>query len=108
VEQRTLEEQTLDAEQKKYALGASTVYNVIQIQRDLATAQGSEVTAQGQYAHARVNLEVATGQVLPNYQVSITEAQTGHVARPPAPPPALVPQGSKQTVPLVPGTPAPK
>ena len=108
VEQRTLEEQTLDAEQKKYALGASTVYNVIQIQRDLATAQGSEVTAQGQYAHARVNLEVATGQVLPNYQVSITEAQTGHVARPPAPPPALVPQGSKQAAPLMPGTPAPK
>jgi outer membrane protein len=104
VEQRALEEQTLEAEQKKYALGASTVYNVIQIQRDLTTAQGSEVTAQGQYARARVNLEVATGQVLPNYQVSIAEAQTGHVARPPAPPPVLTPQGSKQ--PLTPGTPA--
>ncbi len=107
VEQRSLEEQTLDAEQKKYALGASTVYNVIQIQRDLATAQGSEVTAQGQYARAKVNLAVATGEVLRNYQVNITEAQTGHVARPPAPPPAILPQGSKQTTPLTPGTPAP-
>jgi outer membrane protein len=107
VEQRSLEEQTLDAEQKKYALGASTVYNVIQIQRDLATAQGSEVTAQGQYARAKVNLAVATGKVLDDYQVSINEAQTGHVARPPAPPPALLPQGSKQTVPATPGSPAP-
>jgi outer membrane protein TolC len=106
VEQRALEEQTLDAEQKKYALGASTVYNVIQIQRDLATAQGSEVTAQSQYAHARVNLELATGQVLPNYQVSITEAQTGHVARPPAPPPVLTPQPQGSMLPLTPGRPA--
>ena len=38
LKQRVLEEQTLDAEQKKYALGASTIYLVIQTQRDLATA----------------------------------------------------------------------
>jgi outer membrane protein TolC len=103
-EQRILEEQTLDAEQKKYALGASTVYNVIQIQRDLATAQGSEVTALSQYAHAKVTLEVATGQVLGDYNVDLGEAQTGHVARPPAPPPVLAPQGANPTPPLQPGT----
>ena len=33
---RVLQEQTLDAEQKKYALGASTIFFVIQAQRDLA------------------------------------------------------------------------
>jgi len=88
-------------------LGASTVYNVILIQRDLSTAQGTEVTALGQYAHAKVNLEVATGQVLPAYNVDIGEAQTGHVARPPAQPPVLTPQGAKQSAPLMPGMPAP-
>lgn len=103
-EQRILEEQTLDAEQKKYALGASTVYNVILIQRDLITAHGSEVTAMDQYAHAKVSLEIATGQVLPSYNVDVVEAQTGHVARPPAPIPVLTPQGAKQTAPVTPGT----
>lgn len=107
MEQRILEEQTLDAEQKKYALGASTVYNVIQIQRDLATAEGSEVTALGNYAHAKVNLEVATGQVLPAYNIDIGEAETGHVSRPPAQPPLLSPQGAKQVPPGSPGTRAP-
>ena len=39
---RELQQQTFDAEQKKYQLGASTVYNVILTQRDLITAQGTE------------------------------------------------------------------
>ena len=42
---RILREQTLDAEQKKYALGASTIFNVILVQRDLAVAQSAEVNA---------------------------------------------------------------
>ncbi len=45
VKARVLQEQTLDAEQKKYALGASTAFTVIQTQRDLATARGTEVAA---------------------------------------------------------------
>src|SRR5579872_38545 len=89
VKQRVLEEQTVDAEKKKYALGASTLYLVIQTERDLATAQGSEVTALGQYAHARVALEAATGQVLGAYGVDIEEAKTGRVSAPPAPLPVL-------------------
>ncbi len=36
---RVLQEQTLAAEEKKYALGASTIFFVIQAQRDLALAQ---------------------------------------------------------------------
>src|SRR5262249_25688864 len=36
---RTLAQQSLDAEQKKYALGASTNFNVLQAQRDLAAAE---------------------------------------------------------------------
>src|SRR5439155_3627244 len=46
---RVLEEQTLDAEQKKFELGASTLYNVILVQRDLVQAQSNEVAALGTY-----------------------------------------------------------
>jgi outer membrane protein len=88
---RILEEQTLDAEQKKYALGASTIYNVIQIQRDLTTAQGNEVTAESNYIKARANLDFVTGQILTANNVDIDEAYRGQVTRPPTPIPVLDP-----------------
>ncbi|HXF27528.1 MAG TPA: TolC family protein [Bryobacteraceae bacterium] len=89
VKQRILEEQTLDAEQKKLALGASTIFLVIQDQRDLAQAQSNQVNAQSQYQQARVNLDVSTGQLLTAYNISIDEAHTGRVSRPPSPLPPL-------------------
>jgi outer membrane protein len=85
VKSRVLQEQTLDAEQKKLALGASTIYLVIQAQRDLATAQGTEVSALANYAQARTQLDAATGLVLDNNHVEIGEAKAGRVAKPPAP-----------------------
>ena len=85
VKSRVLQEQTLDAEQKKLALGASTIYLVIQAQRDLATAQGTEVAALANYAQARVQLDAATGLVLDNNHVEIGEAKAGHVAKGPGP-----------------------
>ena len=42
---RELQQQTFDSEQKKYQLGASTTYVVIQTQRDLLVAQGNELRA---------------------------------------------------------------
>jgi len=82
---RILREQTLDAEQKKYALGASTIFNVILVQRDLAVAQSAEVNALSAYSKARVQLDAATGQTLDNNNVSIGEAFRGSVSRPPSP-----------------------
>jgi outer membrane protein TolC len=89
---RILQEQTLDAEQKKYALGASTIFFVIQAQRDLAQAQATEVTALSAYARARNNLEAATGQTLTANSIEIDEAVSGSVSRPPALIPAVPPQ----------------
>lgn len=86
---RILQEQTLDAEQKKYALGASTQYLVIQSQRDLATAKGQEVAALAAYAQARTQLDVSTGQILEHNDVHLDEAVKGTVARPPTPLPVL-------------------
>jgi outer membrane protein len=78
-----LQAQTLDAEQKKLALGASTPYNVILIQRDLATAQLSQVQARQSYASARVQLDQATGQLLDRSNIRIDEARSGHVSKAP-------------------------
>jgi outer membrane protein len=86
---RILQEQNLDAEQKKNALGASTIFFVIQAQRDLAQAQASEVSALSSYNRARVSLNRATGDILEVHNVNIDEAFAGRVSRPPDPLPAL-------------------
>ena len=59
---KVLIQQTLDAEQKKYELGASTIYNVILTQRDLLQAQSNEVAALSAYSRARVELERSAQQ----------------------------------------------
>jgi outer membrane protein len=80
VKSRILQEQTLDAEQKKYAVGASTPFLVIQAQRDLATAAGTEVVAEATYIQARLQLDVATGRALDVYNIQIDEAKKGRVS----------------------------
>jgi outer membrane protein TolC len=105
VKNRVLEEQTLDAEQKKYALGASTIYNVILIQRDLLTAEGNEVTAESTYINARNNLNFVSGQILAVNHIDIDEAYKGQVSTPPSALPAVdqnslpVPKNSAKTQP---------
>ncbi len=91
LKRRVLQEQTLDAEQKKLALGASTIYQVILVQRDLTQAQSSEVAAMSTYTKARVELDRAMGTTLANTNVSVEEAYRGRVARAPSPIP-VVPQ----------------
>jgi outer membrane protein TolC len=86
-----LQQESLSAEQKKLELGASTTYNVILMQRDLVTAQSSEVTAQAAYIKSRVELERATGQILNDNNISLDEAAKGVVSRPPSLIPAVPP-----------------
>ncbi|HEU0121916.1 MAG TPA: TolC family protein [Bryobacteraceae bacterium] len=89
VKNRVLQEQTLDAEQKKYALGASTIFFVIQAQRDLTAAQANEVAALSTYAGARNELERSTGQTLTANNIQIDEAMKGSVSRGPSAIPAV-------------------
>jgi len=79
VKARVLAQQTLDADQKKYALGASTAYQVVSDQRDLANAQSAEVQAMANYSHARINLDSAIGTTLEVNHVSVEEAMAGHL-----------------------------
>jgi outer membrane protein len=78
-----LARQTLDAEQKKFRLGESTVFLVIQAQRDLANAEGNEVTARSTYAKALTQYEQAVGTVLTDYNVALDDAIQGTVTRVP-------------------------
>jgi outer membrane protein len=78
---RELQQQTFDAEQKKYQLGASTVYNVILTQRDLITAQGTELRALANLAEAKANYERALGRTLEVNNVTIAGAKKGDIER---------------------------
>jgi len=78
---RELQQQTFDAERKKYELGASTVYQVILTQRDLITAQGTELRALANLAEAKANYERALGRTLEVNSVTIAGAQKGVVER---------------------------
>jgi outer membrane protein TolC len=78
---RELQQQTFDAEQKKYQLGASTVFLVIQTQRDLISAQGTELRALANLVEAKANYERAVGRTLEVNRVTIADAKTGEAAR---------------------------
>ncbi len=78
---RELQQQTFDAEQKKYQLGASTVYLVIQTQRDLINAQGQEIRALANLEEAKANYERAVGRTLEVNRVTIADAKTGEAER---------------------------
>jgi outer membrane protein TolC len=77
VKSRELQEQTLDAEQKKYQLGASTIFFVIQAQRDLAQARSTEVRALTDLVKAKVEFERALGRTLDANRIEISGVQKG-------------------------------
>jgi len=76
-----LQQQTLAGDQRRYALGATTVFQVIQDQRDLATSESSEVQAMANYTHARISLDQALGTTLEVNHVSLDEALKGRLSR---------------------------
>lgn len=78
---RQLQKETFDAEQKKYALGASTTYQVILTQRDLITAQGNEIRALANLVEAKASYERAVGRTLEVNNVTIADAKGGEIER---------------------------
>ena len=89
VETRQLQEEALDAEQQRYAVGASTSFFVIQYQRDVEIARSAEVIAAGNYAKSQAALDRAIGATLHVNHVEIQEALQGRISRPPTPLPVL-------------------
>ena len=87
---RVLQEQTLHAEQRKFDLGVSTIFLVVQAQRDLALSRSTEITTRNNYVKSRVELARSTGQSLRENNISVHEAYEGRVSKPadPIPPPS--------------------
>ncbi|MEE8200100.1 MAG: TolC family protein [Candidatus Acidoferrales bacterium] len=72
-----LAEETWRAEQKKFQLGASTIFQVIRTQRDLSDARSQEIRALVDFARAQVEFDRALGRTLERSNVNLEDAQTG-------------------------------
>ncbi|MBV8846578.1 MAG: TolC family protein [Bryobacterales bacterium] len=81
VQNRILDQQLYEAEQRKFVLGASTPYNVVQQQRDMIAAQAAEVSALATYQAAKIALDETLGRTLEVNHVTIGEAKSGVVDR---------------------------
>jgi outer membrane protein len=81
-----LAQQSMDAEQKKLGVGASTFYNVVLRQRDVTTAQYAEIQAADAYAKALVAMDQARGTMLERNGMSFNDALSGTITKMPAPP----------------------
>jgi outer membrane protein len=78
-----LARESLDAEQKKYALGASTSTLVLQNQTALTQAAVTLVSAKAYYEKAQVELDRATGLLLEHANIEIADAERGQVTHTP-------------------------
>ena len=78
-----LARQSLDAEQKKLALGASTSTLVLQNQSAMATAESTLVSAMAAYEKARVELDRAVGRLLDTTGIQVADAERGQVTNMP-------------------------
>jgi outer membrane protein len=79
--------QSLDSEQKKYRLGASTTANVLLQQRNVSKAENDLITARATYSKDRAAMTEILGTTLDRYGISLEEAVTGNV----------------KTIPVIPG-----
>ncbi|PYV84509.1 MAG: hypothetical protein DMG93_04615 [Acidobacteria bacterium] len=98
-----LAKQSLDAEQKKFNLGASTSTLVLQNQSALATAESNLVSAQAAYEKAQIELDRATGLLVEHAGIEMDDAEKGVVTHMPKIPyvaprsdtPSVMPQGAQ-------------
>ena len=100
---RALAEQRLDAEQKRFEVGMSTSFLVVQAQRDLAQARNNELSAALEYVKAVIEFETlqeagpaASAAAGIGHDVDDRDRQQRHGrhGRPADPPPRRRPSGS--------------
>ncbi|GAC1358059.1 MAG: hypothetical protein NVSMB3_05010 [Acidobacteriaceae bacterium] len=97
---RAFAAQSLDAEQKKYKLGASTTANVLQQERNLATAENNLISATAAYAIDRVSLQQLLSNTLERYGISLTDAAMGVVSQTPVIPGLTAPKPPEAPKPI--------
>jgi outer membrane protein len=80
---RDFNQQSLDAEEKKLRLGASTTANVLQQQRNLAIAEANLIAAHASYANDRARLYQILASTLQHYGINLDDAAKGVVSAQP-------------------------
>ncbi len=100
--------QNLDAEQKKYSLGASTSTLVLQASSALTQAESNVLAAATNYEKSRVQLDLSTGETLTRLGIDMSDAEAGKVQKMPKVP-GIVPTNPQNPGPLEvkPATPPP-
>ncbi len=79
VQARKFQQESLEAEQAKFEVGASTAFFVIQYETLLAQAKSTEVAARSSYVKAKAALQRATGSIIADNNISIDAAIRGSV-----------------------------
>ena len=75
----TYAERQLEAEQRKFAVGSSTNFQVLEYQNRLATARYNVILALARYQRALVDYDRATGTMLDSNNVVIETRSEGGV-----------------------------
>ena len=99
--------QTLDADQQKLKVGLTTTTAILQDASVLTTSESNLVSAKAAYEKSRIELERATGLLLDDNGIDVTEATRGQVNRLPtvpyvAPRPDPTPVPTQTTTPSKP------
>jgi outer membrane protein TolC len=77
IQTQNLQQESLNVEQAKFDVGASTSFFIIQYESYLAQARSTVVVAKSSYLKARAALERATGTILEDNHVSLGDAVRG-------------------------------
>ncbi len=93
--------QSLDAEQKKYKLGASTTALVLAQERTLATAENNLISATAAYARDRSNLRQLLSNTLDQYGINLVDTARGDVNTKPVIPGLTAPKAPEAPKPIV-------
>jgi hypothetical protein len=102
---RDYNNQSMEDEQKKLRLGASTTALVLAQQRSLATAEDSLIAAQASYAKDRATLYQILATTMQHYGINLGEAASGDVKTPPVVPGLVPAQPGKEPSTAPPTTP---
>jgi outer membrane protein TolC len=97
-EVRDLAAKMLDIAQKEQQLGAGSNQQTLSADHDLSVAENALVTAETDYAKARVQMLYVTGTMLETYGISIEQAKSaaGNTAAPTQTPAIAPPSGQQQ------------
>jgi outer membrane protein TolC len=102
---RDYNNQSMEDEQKKLRLGASTTALVLAQQRSLATAEDSLIAAQASYAKDRATLYQILATTMQHYGINLGEAASGDVKTAPVIPGLVPAQPGKEPSTAPPATP---